>query len=402
MIKNSFDVNPQMWEYGGLRMNEVNFLKFCLYIKLLSAKDSMEIDTDYYNFIDLACIFTEGRPTVSYNQLWYYLKKWTYRFIEYGTSIGDSWISWDVFDNQESYLDTYLKIYNEVKEQVSTKPITIEMVMGYYNPKDPEDILPLYTILFPDAVISLSRIHILYRYIYLLYQEIKDNTFTLPLHQKSYLIYDYQSYILNELALKDKPKAQLPAIHAFERWKHTTDYAPIEARIKIKNKDMPVKENLPSINAQESIDFIDEFDKIKTVVIDSIPIPDSNINTRRISPEELRKVVSQLKEYANKTGSTIITAKQNSDSTEIEAVINNPGGSEIDYFKYIDMSKPVMDQMMCHYINRRETQPGTTETSLKSLNSELPDTSYETLSPKEIQDTMEEIKDEQKTEKEEK
>lgn len=234
MKKNSLEINPQMWEYGGLRMNEVNFLKFCLYIKLIMERGKLENQCEYW-FDSLADIFIEGRSVVSFNQLWYYIeRKWNF-LVEWGTSIRSGWINYGCF-NMIPYNNTYKKVYDEIKKIVDEHPnLTIDMVMKYYNPKESTDILSFYTEVHPDLIISISRIGILYRYTYMLYREIKDNTLGMPNGRVEYKIYPYEFYVSNELALNDKPKTQLPAIYATERYPFK-EYEPVTEKIVIKSK----------------------------------------------------------------------------------------------------------------------------------------------------------------------
>lgn len=145
MYKNNLNVNPQIWQYGGLRMNEVNFLKFCLYVKLILKQDSIECEPKY-NFGILIEEFVEGRPTVSPSQLWYYLEqKWSRTIVEYGLSVGNGWFNCDILESVECdnrYIsDTYKLIYDEISKEVSTTTITLDDVVRYYNPKSPNDLL---------------------------------------------------------------------------------------------------------------------------------------------------------------------------------------------------------------------------------------------------------------------
>lgn len=290
MKRNSLGLNPQMWEYGGLRMNEVNFLKFCLYIHLIKERDK-DSENPYNTcwFPDLINESLGGRPTVSEGQLWYYVYKWNHQFICPSVSLRSGWFEWKKFQSGEYYLDTYLKIYNEIEEQVRTKDLTIDMVMKYYNPKEPTDILPFYTTVYPEIVLNLSKRKILYRYACMMYWEIKDNTWELPNKRVEYRTYDYQFYVSNEEKLRGCPKPQLPAIRAFERWGYK-EYSPILTPIKIIN---------PALNSNSS-----EFTK------------------------DLKNIVEELKGYANEYEIPIITSTQSLENRPFIQYIETGEGFE--------------------------------------------------------------------------
>lgn len=355
MKQNNLNINPQMWKYGGLRFNEVNFLKFCLYIKLIMKRDHIENNIDYW-YTTLAEVFVEGRPTVSLSQLLYYIYKWHQsNIMESGVSIRSGWFEYEMFKKDPCNGLTYNKVYEEVEEQVRTKDITIDMVMGYYNPKEPEDILPLYTKLYPNVVISLSRSSILYRFAYTIFQEIKDNTLGLPNKRLEYKVYVYQTYVSNELVLKDKPKMQLPAIYAFERWPTPLEYLPVQGKIDIKNKMPDINESFNIIDAANKVIKITTEDpsdrgKFDLRVLDRIfnnnsavmvqneenPNESNNIDDAKKSSGVNKEIIDRLKEYAkgnNKPIDPLIAyipeGKNYEDPTFdiMEELANNPGGT---------------------------------------------------------------------------